>query len=394
VDRRNNAEQVVVENLAGLPSGNWTARVSVLHNDGVTVRLPLGGTQPYSLVLQQPNQAPVAACRAELTLSADAACCVTVGIDDVDDGSFDPNGDPDIDTRCITAVDGNPVGCQASVELCGTGSYAVTLTITDLDGESASCESTVIVEDTTPPMIQCPEDATLECPADTTTGNTGQATATDNCSVPSVGFADVSVPGCGGTETITRTWTAMDDAGNHDDCEQVIEVVDTTPPDVTCDLARETLWPPNHKFHNVGLEFNTEDACDPDAPLVEISVSSDEDAAQELGSGGPVHCPDAIVGDDQSVLLRAERSGTGDGRVYLISVGATDACGNVGVCSAAVSVNHSMGAKGAAVDSGQLFDATVCDGAEDSSLSHRHREAKAKTSRTTLGGPTGRGNRE
>lgn len=49
VDRRNNIEQAVVTNPAGLPPGDWTVRVSVLNDDGVTVRLPLGGTQTYSL---------------------------------------------------------------------------------------------------------------------------------------------------------------------------------------------------------------------------------------------------------------------------------------------------------------------------------------------------------
>jgi uncharacterized repeat protein (TIGR01451 family) len=49
VDRRNNIEQAFVTDPAGLPPGNWTARVSVLNDDGVTVRLPLGGTQTYSL---------------------------------------------------------------------------------------------------------------------------------------------------------------------------------------------------------------------------------------------------------------------------------------------------------------------------------------------------------
>jgi subtilisin family serine protease len=49
VDRRNNVEQVVVQDATGFECGIWTVRASVLNADGVTVRLPLGGTQPYSL---------------------------------------------------------------------------------------------------------------------------------------------------------------------------------------------------------------------------------------------------------------------------------------------------------------------------------------------------------
>ncbi|MDX1615635.1 MAG: S8 family serine peptidase, partial [Candidatus Promineifilaceae bacterium] len=50
VDRRNNVEQIVVTDPGGLTPGNWTATVSVLNADGVSVRLPLGGDQSYSLV--------------------------------------------------------------------------------------------------------------------------------------------------------------------------------------------------------------------------------------------------------------------------------------------------------------------------------------------------------
>lgn len=48
-DRRNNVEQVSVHEAGGVAPGLWTARVSVLHDDGVSVRLPLGGGQRYSL---------------------------------------------------------------------------------------------------------------------------------------------------------------------------------------------------------------------------------------------------------------------------------------------------------------------------------------------------------
>ena len=49
-DRRNVVEQVVVGSPTGpnLPTGTWTARVSVLNND-TTIRLPMGGAQNYSL---------------------------------------------------------------------------------------------------------------------------------------------------------------------------------------------------------------------------------------------------------------------------------------------------------------------------------------------------------
>ena len=84
--------------------------------------------------------------------------------------------------------------------------------------------------DDAPPAVSCPTDVMLECPEDTAPTNTGTATATDNCAVASVGSSDSSVPGCGSTETITRTWTATDEAGDTAQCTQTITVVDTMAP--------------------------------------------------------------------------------------------------------------------------------------------------------------------
>ncbi|MGD8453853.1 MAG: right-handed parallel beta-helix repeat-containing protein [Phycisphaerae bacterium] len=91
--------------------------------------------------------------------------------------------------------------------------------------------------DDTDPDITCPTDITIECDASTDPANTGSATATDICDTSvDVTYADVdNLSGCGGyTGTITRTWTAEDDCGNTSSCDQIITVVDTTDPVITC----------------------------------------------------------------------------------------------------------------------------------------------------------------
>jgi hypothetical protein len=145
-----------------------------------------------------------------------------------------------------------------------------------------------------------------------------------------------------------------------------VKVVDTIPPVVTCSVNRSELWPPNHKFVDVGFEFTAVDACDPNSPATMITVTSDEDATAASGSGGKVHCPDATVSAGGEVSLRVERSGAGDGRVYAVRVTATDVCGNAASCEKAVSVPKAQGGSHpAAMDSGQLFDATACGGSSD-----------------------------
>jgi len=64
---------------------------------------------------------------------------------------------------------------------------------------------------------------------------------------------------------------------------------------------------------------------------------------------------DAIIQTDGTVLLRAERSGAGDGRVYHIHFTATDLEGSAsGVVT--VSVPHKK--KSTAADGGELHDST------------------------------------
>jgi len=98
------------------------------------------------------NQAPVAVC-ADHTGFADENCCITVGVDSIDGGSYDPDGDGDIVELCITAVDGAPLGCVEDFEICGVDTYTVTLRATDKCGSVDMCDATVIVRDITPPDI-------------------------------------------------------------------------------------------------------------------------------------------------------------------------------------------------------------------------------------------------
>ena len=47
-------------------------------------------------------------------------------------------------------------------------------------------------------------------------------------------FSDAVIITCGQSGTITRTWTATDSSGNSSSCDQIITVVDTTDPVITC----------------------------------------------------------------------------------------------------------------------------------------------------------------
>ena len=129
--------------------------------------------------------------------------------------------------------DGDGDGIQTMLTV---GTY--TVVATDANGCTATADFTINdAVDGDAPIITCPlSPIEINCGESTLTSNTGIATATDVCTTnPVISFEDVLVlDGCGGrTGTLTRTFTATDEAGNASTCEQIINIVDNTPPTFT-----------------------------------------------------------------------------------------------------------------------------------------------------------------
>lgn len=120
-----------------------------------------------------------------------------------------------------------------------------------------------------------------------------------------------------------------------------VTLVDTTPPVVDVTLSPNVLRPPNHKLRTIHATVAVTDACDPNASFVLTSITSDE-PDEGLGDGNfPNDIQGALFGTpDTQFLLRSERSGRGDGRIYTVVYTASDASGNDATDSAFVKVPH------------------------------------------------------
>jgi hypothetical protein len=161
----------------------------------------------------------------------------------------------------------------------------------------------------------------------------------------------VTFPGIG-TSTVHLT---VSDPFESSSCSAAVSILDTTPPILSCAVERTSLWPPEHALVDVGLAATAQDSCTGAVPVT-IDVFSNED---DDGSGDGQHSPDAVVAP---LRVRAERSGTGDGRVYLIRASAIDGAGNRAVACCTVVVPREPTASGLATVGGAAnAAAAVCN---------------------------------
>ena len=102
------------------------------------------------------------------------------------------------------------------------------------------------------------------------------------------------------------------------------------------------------------------DSCDSTIAVSNVYISTvTSDEPENINSGDGNTVKDMVIANDcKSVDLRAERDGSKNGRVYTITFKVKDVAGNVGTTTATVTVPHSQGPKGVAVDDGPMYTVT------------------------------------
>lgn len=181
------------------------------------------------------------------------------------------------------------------------GSTTVVWTVSDDHGNSASCNQLITVIDDVAPVVTCGDTITAAAGPGCTTMNVllGTPVATDNCGLASLlNDAPQSFPL---HETIV-TWAATDSAGNTSTCQQVVVVIDTTPPSIACPSA---------------VIASTNDGCTATAVNLGTPVATDHCGAPELTNNAPVAFPLGVTG----VIWTA-----------------TDATGNASTCTQQVTI--------------------------------------------------------
>jgi hypothetical protein len=112
---------------------------------------------------------------------------------------------------------------------------------------------------------------------------------------------------------------------------------DTTPPVVTCSATPNTLWPPNNKLVDIATSVSVSDAGSGPGGFSLTSATSNEPGADADVQSFTLGTPDL------SGQLRAQRNGSGTGRVYTLTYTGADVAGNTATCDATVTVPHDQG---------------------------------------------------
>lgn len=203
---------------------------------------------------------------------------------------------------------------------CGSAGFATVTWRAAATCGSHECKATFTIEDTTPPTIERngPESITLECGVDRY--DEFGAAVHDDCdsslTEPEIRGDVVNIAAPGEYEI---RYSATDACGNESmELTRIVEVVDTLPPELQFQDPIE-LWPPDHEYVTLSLSdcFTLIDACDGEIALTFDggirSIYSDE-AENANGDGNTTD--DIVILSDTEFMVRAERRGSGNGRVY------------------------------------------------------------------------------
>ena len=185
-----------------------------------------GGGDPLCIdywqinVVTATDNAPPSASCTSVTKTLNSSGIATITAAEINNNSTDLCG--------VSSVSVSPSSFNCS----NIGVNPVTLTVTDIYGNTSTCGGNVTIQDTQTPTITCPANVNTTTNSGCTA--TGVALGTpstgDNCTTTVSNNAPGSYP----IGTTTVTWTVIDASSNSATCTQTVTVTDNQDPTISC----------------------------------------------------------------------------------------------------------------------------------------------------------------
>ncbi len=283
---------------------------------------------------------PTAICQ-NFTTQLDATGNATITAANIDNGSSDACG--------IASVSVSP----SAFTCADVGANTVTLTVTDVNGNVATCTSTVTIEDTELPIAVCQNfTAQLDATGNVTiTGANIDNGSSDNCGIASLSVSpDTFTCADIGTNTVTLTVTDVD--GNVATCTSTVTVEDMMPPTATCqDITVQLDGTGNATISGADVDNGSTDNCG----SVSLTVSPDTFTCADVGAntvtltvtdtnGDTATCTATVTVEDmmmptatcQDITTQLDATGNATITAADVDNGSADNCG---IASLSVSPN-------------------------------------------------------
>ena len=272
------SDNCTVNPTLSIPPTSFTCADIGANNVDLTVTDANGNSSMCSAVVTVEDIIPPVAICQDITIQLDAFGDATITANQINNGSNDACG--------IATVSVAPDNFN-----CGdVGSNSVTLTVTDNNGNVATCMANVTVEDITPPVALC-QDITVQLDGSNMASIVGADV--NNGSNDACGIASLSVSpntfDCSNVGNNNVTLTVTDANGNMSTCMANVTVEDVIPPTITCATGStivndtESLIVPGSNLipdfqgcpNTTFLEETFNVSVDPGATITDLNVSLD-----------------------------------------------------------------------------------------------------------------------
>ncbi len=288
----------------------------------VTVSSTATGETCSFTVTVNDNENPVARCK-NVILQLNESGTAILTATDVDNGSTDNCG---IESFSLS---------KTSFNCIDVGNNTVTLTVFDVNGNSASCTAIVTIVDNTPPTVKTKNVTAYlnEAGSVSITAADVDDGSSDECGNVLLSI-DKSVFSCDDKGENSVVLTVTDPNGNTASGSAIVNVIDNIPPTIhSVSASPQSLWPSDRKMKPVIISSTVSDNCPGTTwEVTAVTIKSGEFENDNVN-------PDFEITGQNTVNLRAEIPKRGTRREYTVTITATDAAGNTSTSSVDVNVS-------------------------------------------------------